>query len=452
MNSSVTVGVAALLLGGVGGFMAGKSGGSDAAESTASLERDAKIRRETGSSASEDPSGPRAHSIQEALREPGQLSRLQALADLYENMSVDELSAAADTLDNLPMGDRILASILLFSRWGELDPQGALAYSQTMGFGGMFARPTILRSWASVDPVNAAQYYLDNPNEFRQMGGRGGPGGESGADTIAREWAKLDPEAAMAWANGLEGDEKGSAMVSVISEVAASDPAKAAAMAANLTGDDQTRAYGEIAKNWATTDMAAAESWANSLTGDAKDRAMSEVLEVLARTDVDAAAAKLSSVSEGEYRDRLVATLAGKMAQTDPAAAAAWLGSQDSADYGNAMREIMNNWVSQDSEGALSFIEAQPVGEVRDSATQTYLWRSQDTIEPTAAVALAEAISDERSRSMTIGMTVRRWMETDEDAARSYVESSTTLSDRAKERILSGRGGGPGWGRGPGGR
>ncbi|WP_353567914.1 hypothetical protein [Haloferula sargassicola] len=445
MNQSVTIGVAALLIGGVGGFIAGKSGGSDAAGDSASVERDAKFRREA-SAVHQDGTAPesRARSIKEALREPGQLARLQSLVDLYEGMSLEELAAAADSLDDLPMADRIMASILLFSRWGEADPQGALAYSETMGFGGMFARPTILRSWASVDPVNAAKYYAEHPNEFNGPGGRRGPGGEGGADLVAREWAKLDPDAAMAWANSLEGDDKGSAMISIVGEVAATDPAKAATMAATLTGDDQMRAYGEIAQKWAAEDFSAAESWIQTLSGEAKDRAMSEAVQVLARTDPDAAAAKLASISEGGARDRAVAILAGEMAQEDPAAAASWLGNQQTGDYGDAMRRIMTNWTAQDSAGALSFIEAQPVGEIRDSATQTYLWQNQD-VEPSQAMSLAEAITDERNRDRTIGMTARRWMETDETAARAYVESSDLLSDRAKQRILDGRGG-PGWG------
>lgn len=445
MNSSVTIGVAALLLGGVGGFIAGKSGGSDAGDATAAGGHEAKMRREASvDSGQETGSGSRPRSVQEALGEAGQLARMQSLVDLYENMSIEELAAAADSLEDLPMGDRILASILLFSRWGEVDPQGALAYSQTMGFGGMFARPTILRSWASVDPVNAAKYYSENASDFRGPGGRG-RGGEDGADVVAREWAKLDPEAALAWANTLEGGDQGSALVSVVGEVAATDPAKAAAMAATLSGDDQVRAYGEIAGKWASEDFDAAKSWINTLSGEAKERAMSEALQVLARTDPDAAAAELATMTEGNYRDRTVAVLAGEMAETDPARAAEWLGSQETGDYGDAMRRIMNNWAAQDSAGALTFIEAQPVGEVRDAATQTYLWQNQ-SLEPARAVALAEAITDDRDRNRTIGMTARRWMESDPAAARAYVESSTALSDRAKERILDGRGGG--WGRG----
>lgn len=452
MNSSITIGVAALLLGGAGGFLVGKGGsGGDSAAADAVQSPEAKLRR-AGSDASARDSGAgrtRVRSVEEALQEPGQMARMQSLIDLYANMSPEELMAAAEGLENLPMGDRIMASILLFSRWAEVDPQGALAYSNTMGFGGMFAKPTILRSWASVDPVNAAKYFTENPQDFAMMGGRGPGGGDNAAALIAREWAKLDPDAALAWANTLEGRDKGQAVVSVVSEIAGKDPSKAVAMAAGLEGGDQVRAYSQIASQWAAKDFAAAESWINTLSGEAKDQAMSEALGVLARNDPQAAAAKVASLSEGRGRDQAIRDIAGEWSRNNPSEAAAWLVSQSPEDMGDAMRSVMGNWVNQDSAGALNFIQQQPVGEGRDTATQTYLWMNQD-MAPGDAVALAESISDERDRSRTIGMTAWRWMQEDETAARAYVESSTALSDEAKQRILNGEGGGPGRGFGRG--
>lgn len=448
-NQTLTIGLAALLIGGAGGFLAGRAGGdADEAQASSDVTREAKMRRDSSDSAMDSGGSRRARNLEEALREPGQMARMQMLVDLYASMTPEELQQAADGLEDLPMGDRILASILLFSRWAEEDPQGALAYSNTMGFGGMFARPTILRSWASVDPVNAAKYYTEHPDEFRMMGGGRGPGGgDTGAELIAREWAKMDPDAALAWANTLDGRDKSTAMVAVVGELAISDPTKAASMAGQLEGDDQVRAYGQIARQWAGKDFDAAESWINTLSGEARDRAMADALDVLARTDPDGAASRIASISDAGMRDRAISSVAGEKSQSDPAGAAAWLLTQDTGNYQDPMRRIMGNWVGQDSAGALSFIESQPIGEVRDTATQTYLWMNRDG-NPAQAVALAESISDERDRSRTIGMSAWRWMQQDEAAARAYVEQSSALSDNAKQRILSGQP--PRWGRGRG--
>ena len=451
MNQSITIGVAALLAGGVGGFIAGKAGSSapeeQAAEST--VLRDAKVRRSEDRSA-----GParesrfRAGSIEDAMREPGQLSRLQALIDMYAGMSTAELEAEAEKLDSLPMGDRMMASMLLFSRWAEIDPMGALAYTDTMGFGGNFAKPTILRSWASIDPVNAAKYYAENPGEFRG-GGRGPGGGGDSADIIAREWAKLDPQAALDWASSLEGRDRDGAMVSVISQLASSDPAQAASMAATLDSETANRAYGEIAEQWAAKDFGAAEAWINTLSGEARQQALGEAIGGLANSDPQGAAQKLAQMEAGRDRDRAVRDVAEAWAREAPSEAASWLLQQDTEDVGDAMRRVVGNWANQDSTAALGFIESQPIGEARDAATQAYLWTQRDT-EPSQAIELAESISDDRDRSRTVAMTAFRWMREDETAARAYIEQSTAISDEAKQRILDGDGG-RGFG-GPGGR
>lgn len=452
MKNTATIGIAALLAGAAGGYLAGKSG-SSGAEASAAAEsaaiRDTKTTMRPGTTAgAEAKKGPR--DIHQALSEQGQLARMQGLMDLYASMTADQLAEAAGKLEELPMAQRIMASMLLFSRWGEVDPQGALAHAATLGPGGFFARPTILQSWASTDPANAAKYFSENPGEFAMMGGFGGPGGggEGGAGTIAGEWAKLDPEAALAWANGLTGNNQTSALRSIISELAGTDPTKAAQIASTLSGDEQVRAYGDIAEKLATKDFASAEAFINGLPADARSRALSDALNVLARTDPQGAAAKLAGMAEGNDRDRAISGIAEGWARQDPAAAAAWLSQQTSDNMDDAVRSVVQSWAGRDSAAALSWIQTQPQGEVRDEAIGTYIWTNRSS-DPKSTLQLAESISDEGNRNRSVFMATRRWMQQDRDAATAYIQSSTTLSDEAKQRMLEG--GGRGWG-GPGGR
>ena len=448
MKQGYSIGLAALLVGSAGGFIVGKSAGSSDGENSDSKESGVQLVRES-KRGDGDPRRAQADSVEGALREPSQLARLQSLMDLYAGMDAAQLEEAAGMLDTLPMGDRIMASMLLFSQWGEIDPQGALEYSKTMGFGGMFAKPTILRSWASVDPVNAAKYFTENPNDFDMMGGRGGPGGDNGAGVIAREWAKLDPQAALDWAQSLDGRDKSSALVSVLGEMAAKDPAEAASVAAGLEGDDRNRAYSEIAEKWALSDYSSAEAWINTLTGEDKQDAMASAIGVLAKTDPVGASQKVASMSDGREKERAIEDVASSWARQDPAAAAEWVAGQ--SDGADGMRDVMATWAAQDSAAALTFLESQPQGEIRDSATQAYLWTNR-SMAPTESLPLAETITDERDRSRAIGMTAMRWMREDEAAATAYVQQSTAISDEVKERILSGEGGGGDRGRGgPGG-
>lgn len=441
MKNTLTIGIAALLAGGAGGYLAGKAGGSGQESKAAEAMRDTRSAKRAGSGPGSEAPKPRARKVDDILREPGQLARMQALMDLYAGMDAAQLEAEAAKLDGLPMAQRIMASFLLFGRWAEVDATGALAYSNTMGFGGMFVRPTILQSWASVDPANAAKYFTENPREFAMMGGFGGrgPGGDGGAAVIATEWAKLDPDAALAWANGLAGRDKTGALNAVIREMAAADPAKAAQVAATLSGDEQARAYGEIAAKWAGKDFGAAEAWIRSLPAESRDRAMSEALGSLALTDPEGAAAKVASLAEGRDRDRAVESIAGPWARKDPAAAAAWLTQQTLEDPEDAVRPVISSWANQDSAAALSWIQSQPQGELRDEATTTFIW-SNRTGDPQQSIQLAESLADERARQRGVGMAAMRWMQEDREAATAYIQQSTVLDEQAKRRLIEGRG------------
>ena len=456
MKNTATIGIAALLAGAAGGYVIGNAGkGSEKDAAKVESMAEAKSQRRAGSSASAESGKGREKKVNDILREPGQMARMQSLLDLYAGMDAAQLEAEAAKLDSLPMAQRIMASFLLFGRWAEVDPTGALAYSNTMGMGGMFVRPTILQSWASVDPANAAKYFSENPREFAMMGGFGGGrgpgGGESGASVIAAEWAKLDPEAALAWANGLEGRDKSGALSSVISEMASKDPTKAAQVAATLDGDDQARAYGEIAGKWASTDFAAAESWIQSLPAEARDRAMSQALQSLAATDPEGAAAKVAGIPVGRDRDRAIEDIAGSWARKDPASAAAWVIQQQQEDPEDAIRSVISTWAGQDSAATLAFIQQQPAGEMRDDATSTYIWSNRGA-DPQETIKLAESISDEGSRNRTVGMAAMRWMQEDKEAATAYIQQSTALSDEAKQRLIESEGRGWGGRGGPGGR
>ncbi|MGE9266560.1 MAG: hypothetical protein ACQKBY_00575, partial [Verrucomicrobiales bacterium] len=375
------------------------------------------------------------------MTEPSQTGRVQGLIDLYAGLDASQFAAEAEKLETMPMSERLLASFLLFSSWSEKDPLAAMEYANSeMGMAGNFVKPTILQGWASADPVNAAKYFQDNPNEFRMMqGGRRGPGrGMSAAGTIAAEWAKQNPNAALNWAQGLEGRDAASATASVITQMAKEDPAEAASIAAGLEGDSRGEALESIAEQWAKTDWAATESWLNTLSGDEKNEATATALESLASVDAAGAADKLLAMPEGEERDRITDDVAGELAKEDPQAAVAWLAKNASEEVQrDSMRDVMMNWASRDAEGAREWIDTQESGRVRDSAVQTYLWSSQQG-SGAETVQLAQSISDERDRERAVGMTVRRWMQDDRETATNYIQSSGDFSAEMQERLLNG--------------
>jgi hypothetical protein len=450
MKNSWIFPVAALVVGAAGGYISGKGADSgvanQAAENSAQRTRSANGRPEAATTA-EPVKKVRSASIDDIARMPGNSNRVQALLDFYANLTPEQLAEEATKLENLPITERMMASFLLFGRWAEVDPTAAMAFSNTMGMAGNFVRPTVLQSWASVDPANAAKYYSENPREFAMMGmmggggpgGRGGPGGQSGAAIIAGEWARQDPAGAMAWAATLT-TEKGQAMNSVVTEIAKTDPRKAAEMIGQMDADDRGGAYRSVAAQYGALDFAEAQTWIRTLPADEQATALASAVRGLSGTDPAAAGVQLNSMEEGEAKERIVDDVIVNLARKDPEAAATLLKQQESEEaQRDGMRELMSAWTIQNPTAALAYANSFEQGSVRDSALQSYVW-SNASGSPAETVKVAAMIDDDGDRDRAIGIATMRWMREDPTAAKAYVESSTDLSDEAKERITEGRG------------
>lgn len=452
---------ATLLVGAVGGYISGKNTSpSDSNQTTAEIAVRKTRSSNRAESTSAESSGKRANrpaGMEEIARLPGSNNRIQALMEYYAGLTPSQLEEEARKLDNLPMNERIMASFLLFGRWAESDPTAAMAFSNTMGFAGGFVRPTILQSWASLDPASAAAYYTNNPREFAMMGmmggGRGPMGGQGPSSIIASEWARQDAAAALAWAGTLTTD-RAQAMNAVVGEVAKTDPKKAAEMLAAMDSADKGEAYRSVAAQYGASNFTEAQAWIRSLPAEEQAGALAAAIGGLSNNDPEAAARQLAQMEAGDAKDRVISDVVEDWARVDPQAAADFLKRQDSERaQRDGMRQLMPAWVAQNAGAALNYANSLPAGNVRDSALLPYVW-SNHSAEPADLAKVAETITDQGDRNRAIGIVAARWMREDAEAAKAYVEQSTAISDEAKQRILEGRGmwGGPGGGRGRGGR
>ena len=449
MNKSFLVPGVALAIGLGVGFGVGKSGSGNGDE-TSAAEANVRTRAGERSGAGADGASARdrkARSVEEIYLKPGQTNRIQGLLDFYSNLSPDEFASEAEKLDALPFNERILASVLLFGKWAEVDPTAAMAFTDSMGMAGAFVRPTVLQGWASTDPVNAAKYYTDNPGQFammNMMGGRGarGMGGQGAAGIIAGEWAKQDPAGAMEWASGLKSNS-GDAMTAVITQVAKTDPSKAAEMLGGMAAEEQGGAYEMIARQWGAKSFAEASAWANGLPEEQRSAAMSAAIEGLAQSDPESAASEISKMTDADARRDAVPTVARNYARTDVRGSMDWLNSLgDDEAKKDSMREVMPIWAASDSEAALGFIKSQTSPEVKDRAAETYVW-SNRTTPPAQLAEVAGMITEEGSRNRATGVVAARWMQEDKEGATQFINGSTAINDDMKERLLSGR---PMWG------
>jgi hypothetical protein len=437
---------AALVIGALGGYITGNNTqGSDSAQTAENegMRTRSSSRAEISQSESSAKRSKRHADPSEIRRMPGSSSRVQALIEFYGGLTPEQLAEEARKLEGLPMNERMMASFLLFGRWAEVDPTAAMSFSNTMGFAGMFVRPTILQSWASTDPENAARYYAQNPREFAMMGmmggGRGPMGGQGGASIIASEWARQDPAAALAWASSLT-TEKSQAMSAVVGEVAKTDPAKAASMLSTMSGTDLGDAYRSVATQYGASDFSAAQAWIRTLPTDQQAEALASAIGGLSNKDPEAAAKQLALMQEGDAKNGVVGEVIGDWARVNPTAAAELLKKQtDEGAQREGMRQLMSSWVSQNPTAALQYANSYEAGPVRDSALQSYVWSNQ-TGAPADLVKVAETISDEGDRNRTIGIATSRWMREDEASAKAYIQQSTSISDEAKQNMLNGGG------------
>ena len=453
MKNSWIFPAAALVVGAVGGYISGKntsSGGTGANVENQARRTRSSTRLDNPAADASSKHGPRVTGTQEISRMPGNSDRIKALMEFYAGLTPGQLEEEARKLDDLPMNERIMASFLLFGRWAEKDPTAAMAFSNTMGFAGAFVRPTILQSWASVDPANAAKYYATNPREFAMMGmmggGRGPMGGQGAASIIASEWARQDPAAAMVWAGSLT-TEKDQALNSVIGEVAKTDPKKAAGMLATLDSTDKTDAYRAVASQYGATNFAEAQAWIRSLPAEDQAAAMASAISGLSKSDPQAASLQVAQMDAGDAKDRAISSVVNDWARVNPQAAADFLKQQDSENaQQDAMRQLMPTWVGQNASAALAYANSYEAGSVRDSALQSYVW-SNNSAAPADLMKVAETITDEGDRNRSIGIAAARWMREDAAAAKAYVEQSTLLSDDSQTTHHQGGARGPGGGR-----
>ncbi len=440
MKNTVLIALACLLGGGAFGYLVGSGGDPevttvDKAPSTKVSNRGVPPRT---SSRSEGPK-----SYEEITAQPGQISRIQALVSLYSDLKPDEYAAEADKLESLPFSERILAAYLLFAAWAEVSPLDAMGHANSkMGFAGNFVKPTVLQSWAASDPSAAAAYYESNKGEFAMMGmmGRGRGGGDSGSSVIAGEWAKQDPDGAFNWAKSLEGRDGTRATAGVLAQLAKTDPAKAAGLVGDLDEAAQAGAYASIAGEWAKQDWASTESWISSLPADQQGPALGNAIKSLAVSDTALAAQKALAIPEGDARTEAMEEVSSVMAESDPSGAMDWVmqnGSEEA--QSESVGDVMQSWVREDPASARAWIDGQAQGDVRDNAVQSYVFNNQSG-SPQENIALAESIGADRSRDRAIGVTAMRWMSQDPDAATGYIQSSESISDGVKERLLNGGG------------
>jgi len=410
-NSPLTL-LAALVVIGIGGFMAGRvsSTGPSSADAADGPEGSREARA-AGSAASGDTAAERLRRARGGDRRvesaPQRLARLEGIVR-GEN-PLDRSRALLALIDQLAPGD-FEAAVAHFRSLGLTE--------ERMGEYGM-----LLSAWAKVDPLAALSYAKQNTKS------------RFATDTILTTWASIDPDAALRWA---EADHTGEGanpnLAGIIRGLAATDPHRAMQL---LTGMPRSVERGQ---------------------------ALDAMMPYLLAQGNEATRAWIESLSDDALRNGAMMRAAERMATADPAGTVAWLIANPGEATQRRMDDVYSNWVRQDEQGALASLGTLPAGEIRsdalrgivtaaamdnptkavslmdrypedvtDEVVRNMIWHSFGK-DPALAVSQIARIADAGYRDRMYLRSVSRWIDRDSTAASAWMQSHT-LSPSIQQQL-----------------
>jgi hypothetical protein len=327
-----------------------------------------------------------------------------------------------------------------------VEPARALRAAEAIpGDVGALITRAALMSVARENPLHALQLVATLPPAADRTQLRG---------VIATSYGRADPEAALAWAQGLQPPAP-NVVANVLAGIAQVDPDRAleilfrtldatrqrgaspftallangalsaehtAALAARLLSTPgRSPELAMLTRQWAQRQPHDAVRWLLANEGSTPRAALAEAAEQLARRDPAAAIGHLDDVRP-ELRATWLHAIAGGYAQNDARAAASWIAlHRGETGYDAAVVAIAGATAANDPAAAARLFGSVDTAAAPDSqqAAQRIAsaWARQD--QP-AAAAWAAALPDEGARTTAVGEIAAQWAQRDAAAARGW--------------------------------
>ena len=412
--TSLTI-LAALILIGAGGFMAGRissSGSSAASHDNAGGRKSSRAFSQSAGTAADGASSrksaraerpgraaagsasDRLARLEAIVRGENPLDRNRALLAFIDQLGPGDFEAAVAKFRALGITDnRFGEYALLLSAWAKADPLAALAYASANTRGG-FATSTILGSWAFTDPEAAIRWAETNHK---------GDGANPYLPGIIRTLAGADPVRATQLLTSMpRSQERGEALDAMMPHLLTQGADAARAWIGALK-DDALRdgAMMRSATQLAAIDPAGTATWLAANPGETSQRMMDDVYSVWAGNDLQSALSSISSIAGDENRS-------------------------------NALRGVVNNLANTDPKAALALMNRYP-NDVSDRMVQQYVWHSFGS-DPSSAVNQIARISNEGERNQMYGRMVGSWLNRDPSAANAWLRTNP-LPPAVQEQI-----------------
>ncbi len=399
--------IAALLVFGIGGFMAGRiSSPSDKSDPTGKdgpamagssrmTGRDSlnsadgparsgrEERQERASRRSGGAEGGDSKARLEAIvRSDNALDRNRALLAFIDQLGPDDFGDAVAHFRSLGITEgRFSEYAMLLTAWAKADPLAALEYAQANTRGG-YATGTILSTWASSDADAAIRWAEAN---------HGGEGANPHFAGIIRSLGASDPMRATQLLTGMpRSEERGQALDAFLPHLLARGGNSARDWIDSLS-DEALRngAMIRVADRLAADDPAGTAAWLLANQGEASQRSMDDVYSVWARQDEQAALRSMAALPAGENRS-------------------------------NALRGLITSVASRDPQAAVSMMDRFP-NDVNDRVVQNFVWHSFGN-DPSVAVNQIARIGNQGERERMYRRMIDTWLQRDENSALAWIQ------------------------------
>lgn len=430
-----------------------------------------------GAQASSIPAGVSAAEASQTILDlaalDGKMLSSRQILDLLEKVMslppshMEEASVVIQESKNMIMSGFLYSA--LFSRWGELDPEAAKKALET-GSGSnpilKFAGAASLAGgWLEKDPDNFIKWLSDSQEgasaQDKEMKGTmmNGVLAMTEVDSATAEkliaaapkdrraWMimdmaerdpSIDPREAAARALAEAGDDegqRGSINWRVSRMLADRDPKEAIKYAETLTNPrEQGQTYESAMNSWMDKDKPAAMKWlkeqpesvqvsaVRGMRGELKEMSFEEVT-------------KLSGEVSGKASAELWSMGLQQTAQKNPEEALRYLPNvaEDQRPY--SYQQIAQSWTKKDPEAASSWIDPMPPGKEKDNAIQGMVEELR-TKEPDSSTIWASTIEDEGTRTRLLNENAKLWLKRDRPAAEEWINSTDTLTDDQRAKLL----------------
>lgn len=408
MKPTTLTTLAALVLIGAGGFMAGRISSPDASVSSKSDAPESRSSRASGRDSGSD-------STASTTRKSSRAERAERSSKATAGDSQERLAKLESIVRGENPLDRNRALLAFIDQLGPGDFEGAVAHFRSLGMTenrfGEYA--LLLSAWAKADPLTALTYAKENT------------GSRFATNTILTSWASTDPEAAIRWAEAShEGEGANPYLAGIIRSVAASDPTRATQL---LTGMPRSQERGEaldaMLPHLLTQGGEATRNWIEGITDESlKNGAMMRAAEQLAATDPAGTAAWLMA-NPGEATQRRMDDVYSQWARKDEQAAMSSLAALPSGENrSNALRGVISSVAVKDPKAAVSVMDRY-APDVTDRVVQNFVWHSFGN-DPSVAVTQISRIANEREREQMYRRTMDAWMERDANAATAWMQTN----------------------------